>query len=289
MILGHMDDVNSSKHSSTSRGVDKQCTQRSILTLRTHSTCILLETVREKLWPRSMDVERPSTEKWLPPWRLEELIQKAQQDVINSAEAEELLGFKLFWLNRALAITPPRRLKLSQEDESLARPPQDRSYQCERVQNPRGEKCNIVAKHWTAGFLLDFATPAKLSCRLMIKEGPTEEPSKPFERLVGSVSRMYSSMGCKARTAHQARAQRVLRTIDYIVLRRILATKPQFSNSQPQNQQQHKHHVDAAKEPKQYTQQLLVPGYRSLPLMSSLRFAPTVDGPVYALLGGSDE
>jgi hypothetical protein len=55
-------------------------------------------------------------------WRLETHIERAQLDVIKSAQAEELMGFKLFWVNRAAAFTPPGRLILVQEDDAPARP-----------------------------------------------------------------------------------------------------------------------------------------------------------------------
>lgn len=204
-------------------------------------------------------------------WRLEKHIEGAQHDVLKTLKPEEMLSFKLFWSSRAVAITPPGRFVLIQEDDAPAGRRQNRSVQRKKVQDPRDQNWNIWTKHWAAGFSLDFGTPE----RLLSKADPTEDSSKPFEKLVDGMSARYSRMSYGARLAHLERAQRVLDSIDRAVTRTISTTRARCSG-QPQNQQQKEHNLRILKQLAQYIRHLHVPGHQPIPLMSSRPFAETL-------------
>jgi hypothetical protein len=210
-------------------------------------------------------------------WRLERYIEVAQQAVLKNTLPREVLSFKLFWICRAVAITPAGRFTAENEQtQPLVRGRPGRSVQRKEVQDPQSQSWNAWTKHWAAGFLLDFGAPQALLAGVAIEGDPVEGSHGTFERLIGRMRMNYSRTGYKARIAHLERAHRVLNSMDLIV-RRTLGQISAHHNGQSLTQQQNEHNRSVMRHLKEYLDHLKVPGRRSIPLMSSQPFAERIE------------
>jgi hypothetical protein len=194
--------------------------------------------------------------------RLERHIEKAQLDVLNKFSPTALLSFKLFWLCRAVAITPRGRFTAPQASHHCPLHRQNRSVQRKEVQDPQEKTWNMSTKHWAAGFLLDFGTPVALFDSFRVEVEPMEVSWKAFEKLSIPMAERRSKMSYGARVAHLERAQRILDEAEFRLARAMAASL---------------HNYRLLNHVMQYLRELRASGQYTQPFMSASPFVETIE------------
>lgn len=208
-------------------------------------------------------------------WRLEKHIELAQMKVLRNTRAMDLLSFKLFWMARAMGITPPGRFTAVQEYSPSQHRRPDRTVQRKRFHNPRDTTWNIWMKRWAAGYLLDRVGPVTV-LKAFGSQSHLPHRKELFEKFLDPIYEGYCTMSCEARLAHLERAQRVLDTIDKAISNTFsIAWARQMNASQ--NQQQRLHNLRVLADVRQIFKFTRLPGQSIIPPMSSQPFAETIE------------